>query len=195
LKKYFQDYVFLAVVAGVIISMDQYTKYLVRTLLQPGEVWTPGPWLEPYARIVHWYNSGAAFGMFQGMGDVFMVLAVIVALVIIYYFPQVPRSDWPLRVAMGLQMGGAVGNLIDRIRVGSVTDFISIGNFAVFNIADASISTGVLVLVIGLWLKDDQEKAQPVIVETSPEPDDLNDDHLLNVNDEIISNPEEHSGE
>ena len=106
------------------------------------------------ARIVHWKNTGAAFGIFQGFGNVFTILAIIVSIAILYYFPQVPRRDWTLRLAMGLQLGGAIGNLIDRLLFGSVTDFISLGNFAVFNVADASISIGVAILVLGMLVKE-----------------------------------------
>ncbi len=115
----------------------------------------------PYARIVHWSNTGASFGMFQGFGMVFTVLSLIVAAVIVYYYPRVPVEEWPLRIAMGMQLGGALGNLIDRVTRGEVTDFISVGNFAVFNIADASISVGVAVLLIGMWWKEkaDSKKA------------------------------------
>ena len=59
--------------------------------------------------------------------------AVVVAVAIVYYFPQVPRDEWPIRVAMGLEFGGAVGNLFDRLTIGWVTDFISIWKFPVFN--------------------------------------------------------------
>jgi signal peptidase II len=157
LKKYLQDYAFLFGIALTIVALDQWTKVLVRSHLAFQEMWSPWPWLAPYARIVHWHNTGAAFGMLQGFGDIFSILAVIVGLVIIYYFPQVPRTDWPLRLAMGLQLGGATGNLIDRVIQGHVTDFISIGNFAVFNVADASISTGVAILILGMWIKERRE--------------------------------------
>jgi signal peptidase II len=159
LKKHLKDYAFLLSIAGIIIALDQWTKALVRANLAVEEFWAPWVWLEPYARIVHWKNTGAAFGILQGFGDVFMVLAIIVALAILYYFPQVPREDWPLRVAMGLQLGGALGNWIDRVTVGYVVDFISVGNFPVFNIADASISTGVAVLIVGVWIKERQEQS------------------------------------
>ncbi|MFN3307885.1 MAG: signal peptidase II, partial [Anaerolineales bacterium] len=103
---------------------------------------------------------GAAFGILQGFGGIFMVLAIVVALMIFVYFPQVPRRDWSLRLALGLQLGGALGNLIDRLRQGYVTDFISVGTFPVFNIADSSISIGVAVLALGIWLKDWRTKAE-----------------------------------
>lgn len=63
-----------------------------------------------------------------------------------------------MRLAMAMQLGGAVGNLIDRIVFGPVTDFISVGNFAVFNIADASITVGVGILILALWLSERKEK-------------------------------------
>ena len=76
----------------------------------------------------------------------------------IYYYPRVEADDWTLKLAMGLQLGGAAGNLIDRLRVGRVTDFISVGSFPVFNIADASISVGVAVLLLGVWINERNEK-------------------------------------
>jgi signal peptidase II len=158
LKRNILDYFYLAVFAGLIVTVDQVTKSLVRTRLPVQGVWSPWPWLTPYARIVHWYNSGVAFGMFQGMNGVFVVLAILVSVAIIYYFPRVPRQDWALRLAMGMQLAGALGNLIDRIKFGNVTDFISIGNFAVFNVADASISVGVAILILVVWIQDMKKK-------------------------------------
>jgi signal peptidase II len=150
IKKYF----LLVGIAAIIIILDQVTKAMVRTNIAFGESWSPWEWLMPYARIVHWSNTGASFGMFQGFGMVFTILALIVAAIIVYYYPRVPVEEWPLRIAMGMQLGGALGNLIDRVIRGEVTDFISVGNFAVFNIADASISVGVAVLLIGMWWKE-----------------------------------------
>ncbi len=158
MKKYIKDYAFLLSIAGVIIGLDQWTKILVRQNLGPADRWSPWPWLEPYVRIVNWHNTGAAFGMLQDFGKVFMVLAILVSLAILYYFPRVERNDWLVRLALSLQLGGAVGNLIDRFYQGYVTDFISVGTFAVFNVADASISVGVAVLLLGVWLKEREEK-------------------------------------
>ncbi|MCC7118299.1 MAG: signal peptidase II [Anaerolineales bacterium] len=156
-----KDYVMLFGVAGAIVALDQWTKWWVRENIEFGGQWLPQGlnWLYPYARIVHWYNSGAAFGMFQNGNLVFMVLAFIVIGAIIYYFPRV-EEDWSLKTAMSLQLAGAAGNLIDRLLSGKVTDFISIWTFPVFNIADASISIGVAALLLGVWIKDRQEKAQ-----------------------------------
>ena len=150
-------YVFLFAIAGLIVVLDQWTKSLVRTNLVLGETWLPNAltWLSPYARIVHWYNTGAAFGMFQSGSMVFTVLAIIVISVIIYYFPRVENHDWTLRLAMSMQLAGAVGNLLDRLaHDGKVTDFISVGTFPVFNIADASISIGTAILLLGVYLQE-----------------------------------------
>ena len=160
MKRNFSTYLPLVIFASLIVALDQWTKWLVRTNIPFGGSWLPNgwEWLSPYARIVHWYNTGAAFGMFQNGNTIFAILAVIVILVIFYYYPQVERSDWYLRLAMGMQMAGAAGNLVDRLTVGKVTDFISVGTFPVFNVADSSISVGVAVLLLGVWIKEREEK-------------------------------------
>ena len=156
MKKAVKNYWAIFVIAAVIVALDQWTKWLVRTNIPAGESWLPDSlqWLSPYARIVHWYNRGAAFGMFQQGNMVFTVLAFIVIAAIIYYYPQISSVDWPLRLAMSMQMGGAIGNLIDRLTIGHVTDFISVGKFPVFNIADSSISVGCVVLLLGVWWQE-----------------------------------------
>jgi signal peptidase II len=157
-----KDYLVLFGVAGAVIALDQWTKWLVREHIEFGGQWLPDSlsWLAPYARIVHWYNSGAAFGMFQNGNLIFTTLAFIVIGAIIYYYPRVEADDWTLKLAMGLQLAGASGNLIDRLMMGKVTDFISVGKFPVFNIADASISIGVAVLLLGVWVKEYQDKVR-----------------------------------
>jgi signal peptidase II len=107
--------------------------------------------------------------MFQGFGDIFSIVAIIVSLIIIFYFPKVPLSDWSLRLAMSLQLSGAVGNLIDRLTIGYVTDFISIGNFPVWNIADASITIGVGVLIVGVWISEIDAKKKAKAQELNPD--------------------------
>lgn len=160
MKRNFLTYLPLLLLAGLIVALDQWTKWLVRMNIPFGDSWLPNGWnwLMPYARIVYWHNTGAAFGMFQNGNAVFTMLAIIVILVILYYYPLVEKNEWYLRLAMGMQLAGAAGNLIDRLTVGKVTDFISIGTFPVFNVADSSITVGVMVLLLGLWLKDRAEK-------------------------------------
>ena len=158
MKRFLRDYSYLTLLAGGIIFLDQLTKNWIRTNLAMGEVWMPWEWLLPYARVVHWHNTGVAFGMFQGGNQIFSVLSLLVSVVIIFYFHRVPVDDWSLRLAMGLQLGGAVGNLVDRLRIGHVTDFISVGTFPVFNVADSSVSVGVGVLLLGVWLQERKAK-------------------------------------
>lgn len=160
MKGIIQKYGMLVGIAAVIVALDQWTKILIRANLAIGETWSPAEWLAPYARLVHWNNTGAAFGFLQGFNLLFSALAVIVAAAIIYYFPRIPASEWVVRLALGLQLGGALGNLIDRIQFAQVTDFISVGNFAVFNIADSSITMGVVVLILGIWMNDVKEKKE-----------------------------------
>jgi len=156
-KRFFEKYTYLIVIAGLIVALDQWTKELVRDNIVLSGTWLPNSleWLSPYARIVNWYNTGAAFGMFQSGSLVFTVLAFIVIGAIIFYFPQVDRNDWTLRLAMSMQLAGAIGNLIDRLlHNGRVTDFISVGTFPVFNVADASISLGTVILLLGVFLQE-----------------------------------------
>jgi signal peptidase II len=171
-KKVFQNYWGIFTIAAVIIALDQWTKWLVRTNIPEGQSWLPDSlvWLSPYARIVHWYNKGAAFGIFQEGSLVFTVLAFIVSAAIIYYYPQVSKHDWPLRLAMSMQLGGAIGNLIDRLTIGHVTDFISVGTFPVFNIADSSISVGCVVLLLGVWWQERAAKKDKMKASSSDQP-------------------------
>ena len=160
MKKIFKQYGLLFIVVAVIIIIDQVTKAIVRANIPFGGQWMPVEWLAPFFRFVHWNNTGAAFGLFQNGGLVFGILAVIVSGVIIYFFPQIPRENTWMRIALAMQMAGALGNLIDRIWFGPVTDFISVGSFAVFNIADSSITVGVAILILTLWLEERKEKQQ-----------------------------------
>ena len=160
LKDHRVDYLFLFLIGAVVIGLDQWTKALVRAKIPLGTDWLPNElaWLLPYVRVRHWYNSGAAFGIFQNGNLIFTILATIVILLILFYYPRTERNDKWLRVAMALQFAGAAGNLIDRLAFAHVTDFVSVGNFAIFNVADASISVGVAVLLLGVWLKERAEK-------------------------------------
>ena len=171
MRNVIQKYWSIVLIALLIVGLDQWTKWLVRVNIPAGGTWLPESleWLSPYARIVHWYNTGAAFGLFKEGGMVFTVLAFIVIGAILYYYPQVERSDWPLRLAMSMQLGGAIGNLIDRLMIGHVTDFISVGTFPVFNIADASISLGCVVLLLGVWWNERVQKKSVANVEVTSE--------------------------
>ena len=169
MKRFLTNYLNLFLVSGTVIGLDQWTKWLVRENIPFAAQWLPRwlEWLMPYARFVHWSNTGAAFGMFQGGSSVFTALAFVVIALILYYYPQIETNDRLLRLALGMQMGGAAGNLISRLTLdGKVTDFISVGNFPVFNVADSSITIGVAVLLWGMWIKE-RELKKSGLTETS----------------------------
>lgn len=185
MKRYLKDYVFLFSIAGLVIIFDQWTKNLVRDNLSIGEMWMPWEWLAPYARIVHWQNTGAAFGLGQNFSIVFAALAFVVVGAIIYYFPQVDPRSWLIRLALGLQMGGALGNLIDRLLQDMrVTDFVSVGRFAVWNIADACIFVGTIILILGVWLEERQMKQDQMLAEETHLPESKPPYHLEEIQGE-----------
>jgi signal peptidase II len=169
LNRFFRNYRLLLLVSGLILILDQVSKAWIRANLALGESMSPIQALDPFVRIVHWYNTGVAFGMFQGMNTVFIILAFIVMSVIFFYFPRVPERDWLLRLALAMQFGGAGGNLIDRIMVGHVTDFVAVGDFPVFNVADASITVGVAVLLIGVWTQERRDRKEALQSEAMEE--------------------------
>jgi signal peptidase II len=140
------DIVFF-VIAGLVVALDQATKHLVRANLVVGEsVPDEGP-----LRITYVTNTGAAFGILQGQTLFLMVTTFFGLAAILLYFLYPPMEHGVLRLALGLQLGGAVGNLADRVRLGKVTDFIDVGPWPAFNIADSSIVVGVTI-IIGFFL-------------------------------------------
>jgi signal peptidase II len=168
LKKIIKSHGLLVSIAILIIALDQILKSIVRSNLNFGESWSPFTgFLKSFIRVVHWENYGAAFGLFQGGGIVFGLLAAVVSLVIIIFYSRIPHEHVLMRIALAMQMGGALGNLIDRIRFGPVTDFIAVGTFPVFNIADASITVGVALLLFALWYEERKEKARLQTSETA----------------------------
>jgi signal peptidase II len=144
----------LPVVAALVLLADQVTKHLVRASLGPGQSLSLAPWLTPVFKITYVTNTGAAFGLFPGWSKILIPIAVIVIVALVWYTFQLPDGQWLVHVALGLQLGGASGNLIDRLRFGgSVVDFIDL-NFwplrwwPVFNVADSSIVVGATLLTL-----------------------------------------------
>ena len=139
----------LFVVAALAIALDQYTKALVRSGMVLGETIVVHPALSNIFDLTYTINTGVAFGMFKGAGSLITVLAAVVVGVIIYYNRELPAQQRWLRVALGLQMGGAIGNnLIDRPLHGSVVDFLHVHYWPVFNVADSCISIGVAIMAL-----------------------------------------------
>jgi len=152
--------VLVYLLAAVVVLLDQYSKHVVRTTLPLNSSWSPLDWLTPYARILYIQNTGAAVGLFKDAGIFFTIVAVIVSVVIIVYTQRLPAGHWWMRIALGMQLGGALGNLVDRLIFHTVTDFISVGNFAIFNVADASISLGVALLALIMWVEARHDREQ-----------------------------------
>jgi signal peptidase II len=151
-------YIFVSV-ALAIISLDQWTKWLVRRDIPLGVAYLPDGlgWLSPYARFLHIQNRGASFGMFQDGNTFFIVLTLLIVGGILFFVSKMEDDNRWMWAAGGLYLGGAVGNLIDRLLFGAVTDFVSIGTFYIFNIADASINVSVVMLLILFWLQERKE--------------------------------------
>jgi len=146
-------------IAAIVLLLDQGSKYLVEANLTLGDIYAPFPSMQKIFRITHVSNKGAAFGFFPDGSALFIGIAVLVAIIILVYNFTVPDAQRALRVALGLQLGGALGNLTDRIRIGHVTDFIDIGPWYIFNIADMAVVAGACVLGWIVWQDSRREKA------------------------------------
>ena len=137
-------------------AADQLTKYLVRESLRLGESWP----VTGFFRFTYWTNSGTAFGLFPGQ-TVLLTIASVAAIGFIIYFHRAHGGrDWISNLTIGLLLGGAFGNLLDRVVAGEVTDFIDVGPWPIFNIADSSIVVGIAALVIRLALWGDARTAR-----------------------------------
>ncbi len=144
---------FVAGLAGVVVVLDQLSKALVIRLLPAGQGWPDEP-VFGLLSLVHVHNTGVAFGLFQGNSDILIVLSAIVVAVLVVYQQRLAGRALLIRLAIGLQVGGAIGNVIDRVRLGHVTDFVKVGIWPVFNVADSSIVVGVLLLAFELWRQE-----------------------------------------
>lgn len=131
------------------LVLDQLTKILVQTHLALHESRSVGPWLF----WTHVHNRGGAFGLFPGASLLFLATGIGVIAVLFYTLPQARTLDRASSLAYGLILGGAIGNMLDRVRYGYVTDFIDLNfwplvTWPVFNVADIGISVGIGLLVI-----------------------------------------------
>ena len=144
-------------VAGFVIALDQFTKWLVSNELDMGEQIQ----LLPFFSWVLWHNDGAAFSLMSGLGGwqrwFFVVLAAAFAGFIVFELRRLPLRDWLQGLAYGLILGGALGNMVDRLMTGYVVDFVLLHwrnyYFPAFNVADAALSCGA-VLWVGCMIRD-----------------------------------------
>ena len=144
-------------VAGFVIALDQVTKWVVSSNLGLGEQVE----LLPFFSWVLWHNDGAAFSLMSGLGGwqrwFFVGLAVAFAVFIVYELRRLPVGDLLQGLAYGLILGGALGNMVDRLMTGYVVDFVLLHwrdwYFPAFNVADAALSCGA-VLWVGCMIRD-----------------------------------------
>lgn len=142
--------VFLLITALVVV-IDQLSKAWIRLNLAPGQSLPP----TGFFRFTRVHNTGAAFGLFQDQFlpiTVFVIISGIVLLVFSFFFADRFRlsNSWTGKLALGLLLGGTIGNLIDRLNLGYITDFIDIGIWPSFNIADSAIVVGVGLLAYSI---------------------------------------------
>ena len=150
----------LVLTLGLVFSLDQITKALIRHGLLLGES-LPA---EGEFRLTHTTNSGSAFGLFPDQ-TLFLILASFlgIAVLVVVYRNHIFPNPW-LRLSLGLQLGGALGNVVDRLRMGEVTDFIDVGAWPIFNLADSAIVGGIAIL-IGIYSfskREDKLEAEAV---------------------------------
>ena len=146
-----RDGLLLAIILAVGL-LDQSTKFLVQRFMQFGES-IPA---DGFVRLTYVVNPGAAFGLFQGQSLFLTVGSFLGIGVLVLFYYRAPFPGPLLRLSLGLQLGGAVGNLLDRLRLGEVVDFVDVGPWPIFNVADSAIVVGIgllmaLVLFTDLW--------------------------------------------
>lgn len=145
----------------LVLLADYASKVTVENNLELNTTWAPLPDLAHLFRFTHVSNTGAAFGLFPNGSVLFSVIAVVVSIVIIIYNQYLPARHQLYRIALGLQLGGALGNLISRMRLGHVTDFLDFGPWPVFNVADLCVVIGVIMLAFLMLIEEQQRSKIP----------------------------------
>lgn len=163
--------------AAVVILLDQWSKQAIRNSLELFEGYMPLAWLGEIFYLEHVPNYGAAFGLLPNASLFFLVTSVLVTVAILVGIHFVKSDQIPLLILIGMALGGAIGNFIDRLTLGYVTDFLKFGipgkaYWPNFNVADASITVSVILLTILTWREDSRRP----LVSDSKEP--LPDENL-----------------
>lgn len=140
--------------AGGVLAADQLSKALVRASFDVGE---SVPVVEGALWLTRVQNAGAAFGVLTGQRWVFVAIGLGVLAGVAWALARLRPLHWVARAALALVAGGALGNLIDRVAFGTVTDFIDLGWFPVFNLADVALDVGVAAIVLWLLLDSKRE--------------------------------------
>ncbi len=138
---------FVALVALIVLIADQLTKLVVVERIGMGGAWTPIPAMPGLLTIVPGINTGTACGYLPQFGSLFTFAPFLILAIVILFYRQQPRPGWLLSLGTGLIIGGAFGNLFDRLRLGYVVDFVQVSRWPVFNVADAAVSTAVVLML------------------------------------------------
>lgn len=137
--------------AGLILVLDQLTKAWLASFLAPGQSVDV---IGDLVRLVHAQNNGGLFGLLRGQALPFGLVSLLVVGLIVAYHARAGRNRY-LSITLGLLLGGALGNLVDRLRLGYVVDFVDAGlgdlRWYTFNVADAAISFAILLLLASIW--------------------------------------------
>ena len=161
----------LPVVAIVVLLLDQLSKAWVIEHIPLNTTLDIFPPLRQIFVLTHITNSGAAFGLFPQLSLVFTFVALGVSVVIVLYYRSIPAGEWLVRLSLGLQLGGAIGNLMDRLRYGSVVDLFYVRLWPVFNMADLAIVSGVVLLMLHLMRTPPKESASQAAMASSDSPE------------------------
>lgn len=144
-----------ALLSALVIVADQLSKAWVVRSLGPETMTRFIPVFGDTARIAYSHNTGVAFSLLQGMPQLLTFTSLaIVAGAIYFYLTQLPNRRLSVQLILGLILGGAFGNIIDRVRLGYVVDFIQVGWFPIFNLADSSITVGAAMLMLLFLLEE-----------------------------------------
>jgi signal peptidase II len=154
------DAALLAAVAAVIVVVDQVTKAVVSAALGPlapdSRIDIAGRWLA----IEYAENRGAAFGLFGAISSYLPLVGIALVSALLIHFGSESNPSLVETLAVGAITGGAIGNLIDRFRMGFVVDFIAIGAWPNFNVADSAVTVGVLALILN-WARQSGRQGSP----------------------------------
>jgi signal peptidase II len=150
----YKDFILLQLFALVLVA-DQLTKWLIRVFLEFRES-VPD---DGFFRLTHTYNTGSAFGLFRDQNLPLILVSIVGITILMLIYRSQGQPGNLLRLSLGLQFGGAAGNLLDRIRLGHVTDFVDVGSWPIFNVADASIVLGLGMLAWMFLITDGSKPA------------------------------------
>jgi signal peptidase II len=160
----------LPVIALIVLAADQASKAWVIENIPLNTTFDVIPSLSQIFVLTHITNSGAAFGILPQGSLIFTLIALGVSLFIVLYHRSLPPGQWLVRLSLGLQLGGAVGNLIDRMRFGgAVIDLLYVRYLPVFNIADSAIVAGVALLMLHLLRSDEKERRTATVPVQAPD--------------------------